>query len=491
MEQNDEVLTAARARDAIREAIGVAARGWWVIVTSGLVLALAAFGWSSLQTPVYKSTAMLYVTSGTDANVQNAYQGSLASQQRVSSYSRLAKSDTVVLPVLESNRFPLALEEAQAALSTSSTTETVMFNISATSTDRGEAAALVNGVSESLVRYVSVLETPADGGTPLAKLTVVSPGTPGASPIAPRTARNTLAGLLAGAILGLLILFSHHRLDTRIRTEREVEGETGLTTLSVVPTDESLKEAGPINFRQGATATGEAFRKLRTNLRYVGVDDPARSILVTSPNQGEGKTTTSINLAAALAEDGSRVVLVDADLRRPGVAKKLGLNGSIGFTDYLRDESTVFDFLQQSAIEGLDVLCSGPIAPNPSELLGARRTKQALDALKERYDYVIVDAPPILPVTDAVVTAEHVDGVLLVVRMGRTKRPELRTAEKQLSTARIPILGTVVNDISRRNRSYAYTYYGESAGASINNSDYDDRGLESSSFTESREQLRT
>ncbi len=157
---------------------------------------------------------------------------------------------------------------------------------------------------------------------------------------------------------------------------------------------------------------------------------------------GEGKTTTSLNLAAALAEDGNRVVLVDADLRRPSVARRLGLTGAIGLTSFLRGDGVISDFVQSGPVEQLDVLVAGALPPNPAELLGSQRAKDGMEALQASYDFVIMDTPPpVLPVADAAILSQYVDGALVVVRAGRTRSQDLATAFDSLLAAKASIAG--------------------------------------------------
>jgi capsular exopolysaccharide synthesis family protein len=246
-----------------------------------------------------------------------------------------------------------------------------------------------------------------------------------------------------------------------VRAVEDVEGALDRAVLASVPTDSSLEERGVLDFSVGGSPTAEVYRKLRTNLAFVRVDSPVRRLVVTSASQSEGKTTTAINLAAALAESGNHVVLVDADLRRPAVGSRLGANQSIGFTDYLLGRASIDDLIQESGQQNLAVLTSGPLPPNPAELLGSQRAREAVDLLSERYDYVVIDTAPVLPVTDAVVTARWADGVLLVARSGTTRRRDVSDAMAQLSAARVDVLGAVLNYVPARESAYGYGYYGD------------------------------
>ncbi|MCK0519993.1 polysaccharide biosynthesis tyrosine autokinase [Williamsia sp. DF01-3] len=446
-------------RDSLRSAVGVVKRGWIVILTLALLCGAVALVYSMLQKPVYKSTATLYVTSGNEASAQTAYQGSLASQQRVMSYVKLVDSDGVVAPVIGTGGVPLSLGEARAALSASTTPETVLLNISAQNTDKSTAADLANAVAESMTTYVERLETPAGGRVPLAKLTVITPASESDSPISPKTERNTALGLVIGLLAGLAVVFGRDRYNNKVRNEEELAEVTDAPVLAAVPSDELLKKQGLINFGSGATLAAEAYRKLRTNLSFTSVDNPSRRIVVTSALAAEGKTTTAMNLAAALAETGKRVVLVDADLRRPQVYHRTGGMGDIGLTNYLKGDGSMADLLQPSEVSGLQILASGPQPPNPAELLGSKKAGQGIENLSAMFDYVIIDSPPLLPVTDAAVLAQWADGVVLVARANQSRIPDVAACIEQLEAVQAKLIGVVLTDVPTRGGAYKYGYY--------------------------------
>lgn len=446
-------------RDSLRSAVGVVKRGWIVILTLALLCGAVALVYSMLQKPVYKSTATLYVTSGNEASAQTAYQGSLASQQRVMSYVKLVDSDGVVAPVIGPGGVPLSLGEARAALSASTTPETVLLNISAQNTDKSTAADLANAVAESMTTYVERLETPAGGRVPLAKLTVITPASESDSPISPKTERNTALGLVIGLLAGLAVVFGRDRYNNKVRNEEELAEVTDAPVLAAVPSDELLKKQGLINFGSGATLAAEAYRKLRTNLSFTSVDNPSRRIVVTSALAAEGKTTTAMNLAAALAETGKRVVLVDADLRRPQVYHRTGGMGDIGLTNYLKGDGSMADLLQPSEVSGLQILASGPQPPNPAELLGSKKAGQGIENLSAMFDYVIIDSPPLLPVTDAAVLAQWADGVVLVARANQSRIPDVAACIEQLEAVQAKLIGVVLTDVPTRGGAYKYGYY--------------------------------
>lgn len=204
----------------------------------------------------------------------------------------------------------------------------------------------------------------------------------------------------------------------------------------------------------------EAYRTLRTNLEFSSLDQPLRTMVVTSPGPEEGKSTTLANLAVTLAHAEKRVILVDCDLRRPSQHEIFGLSNGVGLTTMVVDEEAMRDPpLLETGVEGLQLLPSGPLPPNPSELVGSRRMAEIISALSERADIVLFDAPPVIAVTDAAVLASRVDGVLLVIKAGTTKRDHAKRAKALLDKVNAHVVGAVLNNI-KMDTSY-YSYYRE------------------------------
>lgn len=204
----------------------------------------------------------------------------------------------------------------------------------------------------------------------------------------------------------------------------------------------------------------EAYRTLRTNLEFSNLDRSLRALLVTSPGPDEGKSTTLANLAVTIAQGGKRVILVDADLRRPSQHQIFNLKNSVGLSDMVRDDALLANPpLQDTGVPNLQVLTSGPLPPNPAEILGSKRMSDILAALLSRADMVLLDAPPVIAVTDAAVLSAKVDGVLLVIRAGKTKRENAKKAQQQLEKINARIIGVVLNNV-KPDASVQY-YYAE------------------------------
>lgn len=212
--------------------------------------------------------------------------------------------------------------------------------------------------------------------------------------------------------------------------------------------------------KESKSIAAEAYKTLRTNIQYSAYNESLKTLLVTSSNPQEGKSITAGNLAISFAQDAKKVIIIDCDLRRPTMHKKFNLSNETGLTELLLRRKEVKDCIQKYS-ENLDVITSGHIPPNPSEMLGSASMKKLLEELKERYDYVVIDTPPVLAVSDAQVLATNADGVIFVVRATSTKKEEILQAKANLDKVKAPIVGSVLNAIESKNSKYNYEYYGE------------------------------
>jgi len=204
----------------------------------------------------------------------------------------------------------------------------------------------------------------------------------------------------------------------------------------------------------------EAFRTIRTNIMFSSLDAPLKKLLITSPSPNDGKSTIAANLAIVLAQAGKKVLVIDLDLRKPTVHKKFGVENIKGFTNFLLGDAKLEDIVKTVAgIPNLYILTSGPLPPNPAELLGSQKMKKILEQLKDEYDVVVIDSPPVIPVTDAALLASIVDGVVLVLSQGQTRIDMAQKAVEQLKNVGARILGTVLNNVNTNGGSYYYYYY--------------------------------
>ena len=267
------------------------------------------------------------------------------------------------------------------------------------------------------------------------------------SPSSPNPSRILPLGLLLGLLVGFGLAAVRQYNDTKVRRTEDVEEATGAGVLGILPKSEDLGSERGAADRNKSFHERESLRKLRTNLRFVDVDHQPRSIVITSAKQGEGKSTVASNLATVLAEAGERVVLVDADLRRSAVARAFDLDGSVGLSQVLAGTATLGDALQPSHTDGLEILAAGAVPPNPSELLGSHRMEQLIEQLAQEH-FVILDAPPLLPVTDAALLTRSADGAVLVVAAAKTHKEEVERAVAALRAVDGKVLGAILNQVS-------------------------------------------
>jgi protein-tyrosine kinase len=216
-----------------------------------------------------------------------------------------------------------------------------------------------------------------------------------------------------------------------------------------------------LSFFEPKSPIAEAYRTLRTNIQFAGVSRNLHSLMVTSSGPGEGKSTTISNLAIVTAQAGKKVLLIDADLRKPTVHRTFSLSNRLGLTSLLIGQGERDEVVHHLEEYGIDVITSGPIPPNPAELLGSRSMKELLEVLKEQYDMVFIDSPPILAVTDAQLLATYVDGVLLVLSSGKVQREHAKKSKALLDHVGANVIGTVLNNKKINSESYYYYYYGE------------------------------
>ncbi|GAA1789494.1 hypothetical protein GCM10009712_41100 [Pseudarthrobacter sulfonivorans] len=252
-------------------------------------------------------------------------------------------------------------------------------------------------------------------------------------------------------------------MDTRIHGELDVKRVTDASVLGGIAFDADAVKKPLLTQVPTQSPRAESFRQIRTNLQFAHVSHSSKSVLVTSSLPGEGKSTTAVNMAISLAQTGQRVVLVDADLRRPMVGEYLGLDGSVGLTTYLVGQEGLDNLLQPWGTDDLHVLTSGRIPPNPSELLGSAAMSGLIELLENEFDAVVIDAPPLLPVTDAAVLAQRVGGVVLVVGSQLVKVTDVQKSLSSLDMVHADLLGVVLNRLAAKDPdSYTYSYYSSS-----------------------------
>lgn len=336
------------------------------------------------------------------------------------------------------------IDQAQAEL------DDLVARSNRTPQEEARVQSLENRLLALRSTYASLLTYASNSGANL--LNVVSPATSPQEPAAPQILFNTALGAIAGLLAMIALGFTREYLDDTLKVPEDVERETSLPTLGSITSMRSGRHSDPmyrlVTLLYPRSQASESFRALRTNVEFASVDIPIRSLLVTSSVPGEGKTTVAANLAVAFAQAGRRTVLVDADLRHPEIHALFKCANDIGLTTLLRaNPGTVTRALQPTDQTNLSVLPSGPIPPNPAELLGSQRMRAIIESLKDDADIVVFDSPPLRAVTDAAVLAPVVDATLLIIDAGRTRRAAVRQGREALVRVGARMIGATLNRV--------------------------------------------
>lgn len=453
----------------LRDYLRILRRSWILIIATTLAGLLIGGTAAILTAPTYTSETQLFVAIQNSGSVQELQQGNTFSQARVQSYVKTVATPIVLQPVVDTLGLDVSAEELAGQVTASTDLNTVLINISVTDHSAVQASAIAQAVATSLIKAVDTLEKPqAGGGTSPVSLSIVKPAKAPSNPSAPNTKAYILVGLVIGLAAGVGMSVLRSTLDNRIRGEADLRRVTDAPLLGGISFDQDATRKPLLTQTAPQSPRAESFRQLRTNLQFANVSGHAKTVLVTSSLPGEGKSTTATNLAIALAHAGQSVCLVDADLRRPMVNEYLGLERNAGLTTALVGTADINELLQPWGDDNLYVLTSGQVPPNPSELLGSDEMKTLLARLEHAFDTVVIDAPPLLPVTDAAVLSQHVGGVVLVVGSHKLRHQDLEKSLSALQMVGANVLGVVLNRLPTKGPdAYSYTYYSHDEGHQV------------------------
>lgn len=415
----------------------------------------------TLQPKVYTATAAGYVTAGGGQSIGESYSSQTLAQQKAQAYVTLFTNRQVTQAVIEELGLDTTPQELATRITATVPAEGVSISVNAEGSTPEEARGIADAVVTAAAAEAKAMEEAgptrqivgADGETRTVKSqaqVLVRPNESAilpTSPSSPDPARILPLGLLLGLLVGYGVAAVRHHNDTKLRHVEDVEDVAQTGVLGVLPASKDLGSERGEARQPKAFHEREALRKLRTNLRFVDVDNQPRSIVITSANQGEGKSTVASNLATVLAESGEQVVLVDADLRRSAVARAFDLDDSVGLTEVLAGTIPLADALQTTEVPGLQILAGGATPPNPSELLGSHRMEALITELATKH-FIVLDAPPLLPVTDAALLSRGADGAVLVVAAGKTHKEALERAASSLRVVDGKVLGAIINQAS-------------------------------------------
>lgn len=423
---------------------------WLTVMATAVMVILAAVVLAMRTPPLYQASTTLFVSTRGGSNVSDVYEGGLFSEQRVASYAELINDDTLALRTIAKLGLPITIAEWKDKVTAGAKPNTILIDVRVRDTSPARARDIANTLSDEFVVMAGELETARPGDAPVTRVIVAKRAALPDEPVVRQPRRNAAIGLALGLLLGTALALVRDRRDNTIKTGGEVEEITGANLIADIPFDRQLQKHRRISFGGERSATVEAFRSLRANLQFLQVDDPPRVLAVTSSQSGEGKSTTAANLALALAHSGKAVALVDGDLRHPDLHNLFGLDNSVGLSNVVAHQGGLDEALRATDFAGLFVLTSGVLPPNPAEVIASSATANLLAELRSRFDYVIVDSSPLLEISDAAVIAADADGVLIVSRVGATRRDQLAHAVRRLRNVGAHVLGAVLTDIPGR-----------------------------------------
>ncbi len=436
-----EVVQSAPVAHAVQKAIGISPNISASVITNTNVLSIKA-----------RNT-----NANNAAKIANAYANAYVDVKRRQRVDDLLATSAQVQSKIDDINKQVSALDGQAASASSAQQADI--------SQQRDALFSQQATFKQTLSQLQVETATASGGAQL-----VTPAVASGSPVEPRPIRSIALALALGLVLGISVAFGVEYLDDSIKGMEDLErAGDGAPVIAVIPRFGEARERGAalVTRSRQTSAAAEAFRSLRTSVQFMGLDAPMRIVQVTSPNAAEGKTTTVANLGVAIAGTGTRVVIIDFDLRRPRLHEIFELSNDKGFTSVLLGQVELNDALREiPGTHGMArVLTSGPLPPNPSELLSSPRVQKLIDEVAERVDVVVLDTPPVLPVTDALVVSRCVDAVILVTAAGTTTRRVAQRAVELLRQVGAPLRGLVLNRASDK-FGYGYGYgYGNGYGA--------------------------
>ncbi len=427
----------------------------WLLIISftlgcGLIAGLIS---QFVLSPIYQANTLLMVTVASEKlpqatlNTQTRQNTTTTTPMPVltmNTYLEHLKSEDVMNRVLNNNDFPeLTISKIKRMVNASIVRDSNLIEIQVQSSDPALAANVANTIGREYVKLMDELQ--------FSSVMVLSAANLPISPIKPLKKLNITIAVLLGLVLSFLIALLLEYMDNTIKTPNDVNRLLNQTVLAVIPgkinddKNNRNKHLGLVAFEDSKSPISESYRDLRTNLGFLGLDQPFKTILITSPLAEDGKSTTAANLAIVVAQAGYKVLLVDCDLRKPQMHIIFNIPNNQGFTDCIFSEKDPQDASHSTVIASLTVMTSGRIPPNPAEILNSERTHKLWSKLETQYDYVFIDSPPILAVTDANIIAAQVVATVLVISAGKTRIELALQAIERLIRAKARLLGLVLN----------------------------------------------
>lgn len=441
-----------------------------LVVTFAVVFGVTVL-YTAMSPVKYTANTQLfasYDSSNESTSSAEQYNGSSYIMNQIQSYPDLAKTSAVLQPVIDELHLSVNAKQLASQVSVTNPSNTVFVNISVTDQDPSAAARIADSVANSLSEVIEK-SLYSNGAHSSVKLSIVEPAAVPSSPSSPKWTFNILAGIAGGLIIGILAALLKNVLSKKIHDEDEVTDIINAPVIGRVVKDDVLAGTSPAVVCEPGSPIAEDFRRIRTNLSFSTPVDgtDCRLVVVTSAGASEGKTTVTVNIAAALAEDGARVLLIDADLRHPSVAHKLAIDGSAGLTHVLSGQASVKDVIQRYWKPNLHIMPAGPKPPNASALLNSPMMSTLLENAIRQYDYVLIDTAPMVVANDAVIFMRQGGALVMVCRREQTIKHDLRVIGEELNTLDMDVSGIVFNCAKENKKalenSNYYYYYNSSA----------------------------
>ncbi|WP_336645731.1 polysaccharide biosynthesis tyrosine autokinase [Microbacterium sp. USHLN186] len=428
----------------------------WAVVALCLIVGVT-FGWVAAQvTPrEYTASADVFVTATGGANTGEIAQSTNFSQQQARNFAAISTREVVLQPVIEALDLDTTVRKLRKQVSASVGLNTSVITISATDESPERAAAVANSVSTNLSEVVPALTPRVQGDSPV-RLQVIESAVPPVLPSAPNVPLLLVVGLLLGVLLATITVVVRGVLDARVRSADQLSGLLNAPVIGSIGYD---RRAGrqPIAMRDRHSLRAEEYRQVRANLRFLQSGEKHKVFAITSANPGEGKSSTSANVAIALAASGLKTCLIEADLRRPSLGGVLDLPDALGFSDVIAGDISAMDALVPWGEDGVKVLLSGTIPPNPSELLESSAAAETLRLIRSHFDVTVIDCPPLNPVSDAAVVARMFGSVIVVGASRVLRVRDLRRAAERLRGVGATAEGAIFN-FARVRSSSRYRY---------------------------------
>ena len=434
------------ARDYLRIARSNSA----LILVTVVVVFAASIAYVLLMPPRYEARTEVFVSSESAQSVAGLNAGSNFAQQVVASYARVATTPYVLNGVVRDLRLPLTPEELATKVKAWSPTDSVVVDVTVTDGRADRAAAIANAVAARLSTAASTLTLYAAGDKPFVKITQTQRAAVPAAPASPNPPFDLAGGLLAGLLAGFGLAILRSRLNPTIRSLREVPADSSAPLIGSVPFDDGAAEHPLVMRHSPASAGAEAYRTLRAAVQGLRGTRDRLSVTMTAPEAGEGTSTSAANLAVAISEGGQSVVVVDGHLRAPSAASLLGFEEGVGLTDVLAGRVSLEEALQRAGDDGPAVLPAGPRPPSPGDVLRSPAMTALIEQLEQRFDVVLIDAPPLLSFGDGAILAQRTSGALVTCAIGKTTRPQLHAALTALRRMEAPVLGVLATMVPQK-----------------------------------------